>query len=259
MRRQFVSWTSGLGNHSRDFFSGPAFARPVLPLGRRNRAGMLRSSWLWTAATLIVLLVGSITLLSVFSPSTPATIPTAAAAGTAAATVVPPYDPNLGMAEEIPWGRLVLDMIVRLVIVIALIVGVVWLIRALRRRFGFLAAIPSSSGSFRVLDSSQLGAGHSIYTVDLGTRILVLGATAAGMSKLTELTNPVEIQELRRRSGVEPGEFDSLIAEVQAAGDGGPVRSVLPFQDVAQRLRNLAGEGGEVSPQPGSGGSSTPD
>lgn len=249
MRRQFLSWTSGFGRHSRGFPGDQSLTWAASALGRRGRQGLLRSGWLWTSLVLILLLVGSMALLSLFSPApvnpAPASIPISALPGSA--PIVPPYDPNLGLAQETSWGRLILDMIFKLAIVIALIVGVIWLLRYARARFAPLRRLAGSPGSLRVLDSSQIGPGHSVYTVDLGRRILVLGATSSGVSLLTEVTNPDEIRDLRRRSGVEPNQFDSLIAAAEASA------AEAPFQEVAQRLRNLASEAAEASVRPESG------
>ena len=247
MRRQFFSWTSQFTRQSKGLIGG--YPPPGARSRRAGQSGWLRSGWFWTIVVLAALLLGASALLSLFSP-TPSVAPALSTAVPGdAEVVVPAYDPNSGMAGEIPWGQLVLDMLVKLGIVIALIVGVVAFLRFLRHRIGTFSAAADSPGSFRILDSAELGAGLTVYTVDLGRRVLVLGATSEDVSLLTEVTDPEEIEYLRHRSGVSTEDFGGVLAQAGDAGDSDR------FREASERLRDLAAGEGEASTRSGPGAS----
>ena len=251
MGRQFFSWTSGIRRRPGGLAGEPPNMWSRDPFGRgRGQTKVLRSGWFWTAVILAILLIAAVTLLSTLSP-TPIAVPLASTPlPSGQAAVVPPYDPNLGLAGETPWGQLILDMVLKLLVIIALIIGVVWLLRFVKTRIGPLPRSDESRRSFTVLDSGELGPGHAIYTVDMGLRVLVLGATAAGVTLLSEISDTEEIEYLRGRSGVRGERFDSVLAQTQ--GSGIP----LPFQDVAERLKNLADRSAESHAESGAGASS---
>ncbi|MCA9042147.1 MAG: flagellar biosynthetic protein FliO [Planctomycetaceae bacterium] len=58
------------------------------------------------------------------------------------------------------------------------------------------ASIPIPTESLTVLGERKLNKNHSICLVRLGSRVLVLGASADGLRTLTEITDPVEIDFL---------------------------------------------------------------
>ncbi len=240
MRRQFSSWTSNLGRYSQLNSASPT-SWSGLTAARGSRTGVFRSGWIWTGLILIVLLVGSMALLSVFStaPTPVGVVSTPIPSGDGSEPIVAPYDADLGLAREQPWGRLILDMVVKLGLVIVLIGGVLWLLRRFQSRIGKVLGSETPGGSFQVLDRAQLGPGHTIYTVDLGSRILVIGATASEVTLLTEVDGPEDMLDLRRRSGVSDVDFDQVMAEAENVEAETRGSGEAPFRHVTDRLRSL--------------------
>lgn len=250
MRRQFFSWTSGLNRYSKFSASNKPPSWAGLSAKRPGQTNLLKAGWLWTGLILILMLVGSMALLSVFTPgeASPVIQSTPIPVGDGETVIVAPYEPDLGLAADQPWGPLIVDMAVKLALVLGLIVGVIWLLRRYRNRFGKLMGSPNSGASFNVLDRAELGSGHVIYTVDLGRRILVVGATASEVNLLTEVDDPDEMSDIRRRSGVDGGDFDRVFAEAQSTQSESEGAGEVPFRDVSNRLRNLV-ETGDESPR----------
>ena len=252
MRRQFFSWTSSLGRGSRLGNPSQSGSWGLYPPHRPQYGNPLRAGWIWTGLILILLLVGSMALLSLFETGTSTTLrqSTPIPTGNGETPLVAPYDPNLGLAPDQPWGPLIIDLVLKLTLVLGLIIGVVWLLRRFRSRFSKLMGSPSSGKSFNVLDRTELGTGHIIYTVDLGHRILVVGATASEVNLLTEVDDLDEMTDLRRRSGVDDRRFDQLIAEAQSEESKPEGTGEARFRDAKNRFQNPGHKRGGAGQKP---------
>lgn len=252
MRRQFLSWTSSLGRGSRLGNPGPSGSWGLYPPHRTQDVNPFRRGWIWTGLILILLLVGAMALLSLFETGTSTTLrqSTPIPTGNGEAPLVAPYDPNLGLAPDQPWGPLIIDLVIKLTLVLGLIIGVVWLLRKFRSRFGKLIGSPSSGRSFNVLDRAELGTGHIIYTVDLGHRILVVGATASEVTLLTEVDDLNEMTDLRRRSGGDDGRFGQLIAEAQSEESKPEGTGEVHFRGAKNRFENPGHKRDEAGQKP---------
>lgn len=260
MKRQFSSWTSGLSRRSPGVSGGRAGPWASFPSGRRHQSSLWSSGWLWLAVFIGVLLIFVTVALSTVSP-TSVVLPD----GSPDTRVV---DPTLTTRPDTPIVPLLLDMVWKLGLVAGLIVVTAWVLRFLRARFGLFDQPVQSSSSFTVLDTVTIGPDQTIYTLDLGHRILVIGATSAGLTNLSEVDDPDEIRYLRRRSGALPSEFEDVLAgadqgdaPTSAPSPSQPIppdhdSEPSPFQDVAERLRVLAES---PTPAAGSGESSEPD
>ena len=90
---------------------------------------------------------------------------------------------------------LLLRAAVALLVLIPLIYGVT-------RLYGKRVAMGGRGRALRVVDALALGPNRAVYLVEVGDRILVLGATAQHISLLAEVTDPVSIATLKR-SGIE--------------------------------------------------------
>ena len=254
MKRQFSSWTSGLSRRSPGVSGGRTGPWASFPSGRRTQSSLWSSGWLWLAIAVGVLLIFATVALSAIGPTS-----VALTEGSPDARIldpsapVPDYDPALTTRPDTPLLPLIADMVWKLALVAGLIVVTAWVLRFLRARFGLFDQPVQSSTSFTVLDTVAIGPDQTIYTLDLGRRILVIGATGAGLANLAEVNDPDEIQYLRRRSGALPSEFEDILEST--AQDDATVSTpppppdptspdtdsdTAPFQDVAERLRVLA-------------------
>ncbi len=109
----------------------------------------------------------------------------------------------------------------KLLLVTLLIVLAVWVLRRFMKPGG-LALAPQ--GAIRIIAVNHLDARRSIYLVDVGERLLVVGAGADSLNLLTEITSPVEKGQIRERiRETESGTFSSYLSAWagKMAGFGG--------------------------------------
>jgi flagellar biosynthetic protein FliO len=135
----------------------------------------------------------------------------------------------------------------KLLLVVALIWLTVWFMKK------FLRLSPegrSPEGAVRVLSVTHLDPRHSIYLVEVGERLLVLGAGAESLGLLAEIATPVERNAIKERLK-EPGAgFGSYLSEwaSRMASGGGPKEQLKEGADFLRRqldeLRRKRGGGG---------------
>lgn len=253
MKRQFSSWTSGLSRRSLGVSGGRAGPWASFPSGRRGQSSLWSSGWLWLAVFVGVLLIFVTVALPSVGPTSvalPEDMPDTRVADPT--DPVPDYIPTLTTRPDTPILPLLIDMVWKLGLVAGLIVTTAWVLRYLRTRFGLFDQPAQSSGSFTILDTVTIGPDQTVHTLDLGQRILVIGATSAGLTNLSEVKDPDEVRYLRRRAGALPSEFEDLLAGDDQEDDlstasspsqtnpPDPDGDTSPFQDVAERLRVLA-------------------
>lgn len=75
------------------------------------------------------------------------------------------------------------DVVVKTALVLALLYGVLWLVR----RYYGRGAAPSRGAAIVLMQSAQLGPGRSLHLVGVGSKTLLLGATSQQVSLLAEL------------------------------------------------------------------------
>jgi flagellar biosynthetic protein FliO len=95
--------------------------------------------------------------------------------------------------------------------VLGLIFGLAWLFR----RFNLGGARTDGGGEgWRVLGIRMLGPKRHIYILEVGSRLLLVGATDRTLATLAEITDPAECQTLRdalaRKKKTLPGFADFL-------------------------------------------------
>ncbi len=137
----------------------------------------------------------------------------------------------------------------KLMLVVILIVVCVWLLKKFLKG-GMLPM--TAEGAVRVLSASHLSARHSIYLLEVGDKILVVGAGADSLSLLAEITSPVEKTALRDQLKESQGKFSSYLASWAARMSGGETGQQLRegsdfLKRSLQRLyrrRRGSGEGG---------------
>ncbi|HEX7898139.1 MAG TPA: flagellar biosynthetic protein FliO [Planctomycetota bacterium] len=77
--------------------------------------------------------------------------------------------------------------------VVALLGGAVWLLR----KYGKTSRFLGGGGPIRVLGRKSVGARQEILLIEVGPRVLVVGATRDRLSALGEIANPDEVAVLR--------------------------------------------------------------
>ncbi len=221
------------------------------------RGGLRRFAWV---PLVVVLMIAAAVALGQID--TTAQLADVAAEPTPASTIETPsvaadevsvyLEPITGQAET-NWGALVGDLAIKLAGVLALIVATLWLIRAVRRRRDPRSSDGSAGDGFaEILDRTELAPGQHVYVLDLGDRVVVLGATAQQLTSLTEITANDEIEALRRRTGLRKSRgFADLLAgaverTIPRATDRGATTPAADAEDrptlarSARRLRTLA-------------------
>ncbi len=95
-------------------------------------------------------------------------------------------------------GGDILNVVVRLAAVAGVIYAAVWLLRRWMRRRG---GPTFAGGKVRVLETMGLATNRLLYVIDVGDRLLLLGATPQQLSTLAELTDEETIAALRAGPG----------------------------------------------------------
>ncbi len=162
-------------------------------------------------------------------------------------------------ARPAPQGStamLFLATLLKLLVVLALIIGTIWV---LRKFFGAGGLAGPGGGPIRVLAMRHLDARHAVWIIEVGERMLVVGTGAGSMAALASIESPVERAAIRDRlaPGGEPfGSYLSAWASRMGGGEpGGQLSEGRGF--LAERLARLkakrsGGTGGGAA-EPGAG------
>lgn len=122
-------------------------------------------------------------------------------------------------AEDAPWWQQLFGFIFKL----AIVVGLIFLSLAVVKKLsGGRVALPTTKGRNMVLlESTSLGPQQAIHLVSLGgDRLLVVGASPQGLTRLTEVTEPHEVQALLAGTKGQSSAFNQVFdleAVVQAS------------------------------------------
>ncbi len=137
---------------------------------------------------------------------------------------------------------------------LALVVALIFLARFLIRRFGQSAKAPARDGPIEVLARTTIALKQQLLLVRLGTRLVLVGSAAGGLSALCEVTDAEEVDQLlkavetARRRGL-GGIFTRKSDESAGAGDrssedghGGAGQAM---GDLAEKMRGRLANGKE--------------
>jgi flagellar protein FliO/FliZ len=106
------------------------------------------------------------------------------------------------------------DVGVKLVAVIALI----YVLSAFSKRY-LLRISPDAPGNLRVVEARPLGPKKTLYLVEIGGRMLVLGATESTINNLAEFSDPEVVAQLRSQPQEGAGlDFPRLLSAVRGSG-----------------------------------------
>ena len=147
--------------------------------------------WMALAAMTLLIGVSAERLRAQGAPATSAAPPATqgAAAGDTSGKQVPPRQQAPGNAGSLmDWLRMVLAL--------AVVVGLIFVTRWLLKRAGAAAGITAGGRAVEVLARSPLSSRHQMYLVRMGRRLLLVGSGPEGLRTLSEVTDQQEVQDL---------------------------------------------------------------
>jgi len=103
-----------------------------------------------------------------------------------------------GSAEEsVNYGPTLADYL-RVFIGLLVVIGVIWGISLLMKKFVTVQGLASSTESLKVITSLSLTPTRTLYMIRLGDRILLIGAGDGGLRTLAEIADPDEVATILR-------------------------------------------------------------
>jgi len=128
------------------------------------------------------------------------------------------YERGRAVAKEGSALALAFGILWKLLLVAVLIWITVWL---LRRTMGPGGLPMGAAGPVQVLATQHLDARSAIYLLEIGERLLVVGAGGGALSLLAEITSPVERATIRERLSQNQGQFGSYLTAWASRMSGG--------------------------------------
>lgn len=154
---------------------------------------------------------------------------------------LPDYKEPKKDENELPLGRVIVDLIWKL----ALVLGIAYLsIYALRGIMGRQTTITGQKGRLKVLESAALGPNRAVHLVRVGNKILVLGSTPDQITAIGEVDEP----EAAQAPAPVPQAFAGHLAEAVAGEKGGALPEqfhggIKHIWDRVQEIRGLHAKG----------------
>ncbi|MFH1676157.1 MAG: flagellar biosynthetic protein FliO [bacterium] len=128
----------------------------------------------------------------------------------------------------------------RVLFSLALVVGLIWGLSVLLKRFITVKGLASSSESVKVLYSLSLTPTRTLYLVRLSNRILLIGAGEGGLRTLSEITDREEVSTILRELEFK-GNFDLNPFKEKLAGLIGSQETDSDKEDLESSRRRLEG------------------
>jgi len=129
------------------------------------------------------------------------------------------YEKGRATAKEVSVFVLAFGVLWKLILVAVLVVVAVWILRRTLKIGGIPVSTP---GAVKVLAVTHLDARRTVYLLEVGERILIVGAGGESMSLLADITSPAEktaIREQLQEGG--SGRFASYLSAWTARMAGG--------------------------------------
>lgn len=151
--------------------------------------------------------------------------PPAATPAAGADAALPDYRAFATTPAEPPWWLVLSGLTLKLGLVLLLIYATVWL---LRRYLGRPAGAPAATSALRLVQSLPLGQQQQIHLIEIGDRLLVVGATPQHLTLLGEIDDSAAVSELRLQAGQHPGPPPRPFTEHLAAAVPPPAATPAP-------------------------------
>ena len=128
----------------------------------------------------------------------------------------------------------------KLALVTGLIILTIWALKRLLKTGGIPLA---AQGAVKVVSVTHLDTRRSVFLLEVGDRMLVVGGGVESLNLLAEITSPVEQGQIREKlRESEGGKFTSYLAQwaTRMAGGGGPSKDIAEGKDfLAKQLREM--------------------
>ena len=129
----------------------------------------------------------------------------------------------------------------RVLIGLLVVIGVIWGLSVLLKRFVTVRGISGASDTVKVLYTLSLTPTRTLYLIRLGDRILLVGAAEGGLRTLAEIDDPAEVstvlKELEFKGNFDLNPFKDRLQSMMEAED-----TDLDLEDdLDQRQRSLKG------------------
>lgn len=129
----------------------------------------------------------------------------------------------------------------RVLIGLLVVIGVIWGLSVLLKKFVTVRGITGASDSIKVLYTLSLAPTRTLYLIRLGDRILLVGASEGGLRTLAEIDDPLEVstilKELEFKGNFDLNPFKDRLQSIMGAEE-------TEFElgdDLDQRQRSLKG------------------
>jgi flagellar biogenesis protein FliO len=119
-------------------------------------------------------------------------------------------------SPQAPWWQHALGFVFKL----ALVIGMIFVsLGAIKKLQGGRVTLPNAKGkNMVVLESANIGPQQNIHLISLGgDRLLVVGASPQGVTKLAEITDPTQVRPFLNPGRANPSDFNQVF-DIEAAG-----------------------------------------
>jgi flagellar biosynthetic protein FliO len=155
--------------------------------------------------------------------------------------VPPPYSELEGKGEGFGSPvRYFLSVVFYLILLTAMIWGVVWALKRYGGKSSVLAALAgmrtsSGRGSMRILETLSLSQGRALHLIQIGEKILVVGATAQSVALIAEIADAQEAEAIKRQS-YKASPFLRELVEGEETYSSSPADAAASLRSVADTL-----------------------
>jgi flagellar biogenesis protein FliO len=119
-------------------------------------------------------------------------------------------------SPQAPWWQQALGFVFKL----ALVIGMIFVsLGAIKKLQGGRVTLPNAKGkNMVVLESANIGPQQNIHLISLGgDRLLVVGASPQGVTKLAEITDPAQVRPFLKPGTPNPSDFNQVY-DMEAVG-----------------------------------------
>jgi flagellar biosynthetic protein FliO len=206
----------------------------------RNWASLLAGFRAWPKASLAMVVLGGV-LLAIIA----GVLVFDARQDTLASSALPQMGQGSGQSSGWPTA---VDIGIKLLAVIALI----YVAATLLKRYT-LGLPKASQGIIHVLDASPIGPRRTIYVVEVGDRVLVIGGTDSSLTTLAEFTDPETVASLVSNAtpgwGGFPKQLELSLRRSEAGAGTSPTALQQPIERLSQAVARLRGTGSSDLPR----------